>query len=117
MLDEIAEEVENLISDRQALEASRMELQELGHRYRDASQDLARIKPIYEKMYRSWWYWWTKPLDPYIDGKWYLRCKTCNKLFLKGGVREFTEHRGHMYGPNRHASWFEYIRMRWGHVQ
>ncbi len=92
--------------------------QTLGFQYQEAEQNLKRIRPVYEKFYRSWWWYWIiRPHDPYITGKQLMRCKDCHGIFWKNGKVEMRgAHVGHIFFQVKETSIWEYIRVRLGLV-
>ena len=91
--------------------------QNLGFRYRETASELQRIVPLYEKFYNNPLFWLVRPIDPKIEGRRLMRCKSTShgrrgSLFLENGKKEFTVHRGHLYGVCTDTSLWEYVKFR-----
>jgi len=94
-----------------------MENMEIGAELNKARQELERIRPQYERLYKNPLYWFVRPHDAELEGKMLFRCSTCNGLFWKNGSKEFTAHKGHRYSPALHTSVWEYFKMRVGWIR
>lgn len=93
------------------------EHQAQGFRLRDALEELARIKPTYERLYRNPFFWFIRPNDPHLTGQVLFRCKTCGKLFWKNGKAEFASHLGHVYTVAQDTTVWEWLKIKLGMIR
>jgi hypothetical protein len=88
---------------KQAHEALLFEHQEQGFCLSDALDNLNRINPIYERLYREPLFWLERPHDGELTGEVLFECR-CGKQFWKDSQEEFTTHKGHHYSPAKKIS-------------
>ncbi len=100
------------MDDKQRIEGLEMEVQRLGHGYRQVAEELERIKPVYHRLCRSPLFWFIRPLDAELDGRELMKCN-CGGHFWMGRDTEFTTHSGHIYKRALDTSVWVYLKARY----
>lgn len=118
------EQIEALQAQIKKLEEQRdkalFEAQDWGFKLRGALDEVERIKPLYERLYRNPFFWFIRPMDEEFDGKVLMRCngppgpvKTCGKLFFLKDDNTPGIHKKHLHGRATETTVWEYIKARY----
>ena len=84
-------------------------------------EDHHRIQRVYEPLYRKWWIrLFFCPLDPYIDGRFLVRCNGahgrggCGKYFWSNAVPKSCTGNSHLHGNVKETSLWVHLKAKLG---
>lgn len=94
------------------MEQSEYELEQCQHELREAREELQRVFGIYERLCKSPFYWFIRPLDAKIDSRELMSCN-CGGYFWLDRDAEYSTHQGHHYRRAIDTSVWTYIKARY----
>ena len=84
----------------------------LQHELRETKEELERVFGVYERLCRSPFSWFVRPIDVKIDKREMMSCD-CGGYFWLDGKAEGTTHRGHRYRRAIETSVWTYFKARY----